>query len=117
MLDDLGIDNNVSPKQIVASRIISYIRALANTVGSNVLTLYRLVGGQVEALEFAAKKQERFYNKPLRELKTKKNCLIACIIRQNEVIIPGGDSYIQLGDNVVVVTTHKDFDDLADVFE
>ena len=117
MLDDLGINNTVSPKQIVADRIVSYIRALANTVGSNVLTLYRLVNDQVEALEFAAKKQEKFYNKPLKALKTKNNCLIACIIRQNEVIIPNGDSEIQLGDNVVVVTTHKNFDDLADVFE
>ena len=117
MLDELGINNNVSPKQIVADRILSYIRALANTVGSNVLTLYRLVNDQVEALEFAAKKQERIYNKPLKTLKIKNNCLIACIIRQNDVIIPNGDSQIQLGDNVVVVTTHKDFDDLTDVFE
>lgn len=117
MLGDLGINNTVSPKQIVADRIISYIRALANTVGSNVLTLYRLVNDRVEALEFAAKKQEKFYNKPLKALNIKKNCLIACIIRQNEVIIPGGDSEIQLGDNVVVVTTHKNFDDLADAFE
>ena len=117
MLDELGLNNNVSPKQIVANRIISYIRALANTVGSNVLTLYRLVNDQVEALEFAAKKQERIYNKPLKNLKIKKNCLIACIIRQNDVIIPNGDSEIQLGDNVVVVTTHKNFDDLTDVFE
>ena len=117
MLDELGIENNVSPKQIVANMIISYIRALANTVGSNVLTLYRLVNNQVEALEFSAKKQAKFYNKPLKALKIKKNCLIGCIIRQNEVIIPNGESSIQLGDNVVVVTTHKNFDDLADVFE
>lgn len=117
MLDELGINNNVSPRQIVADRIVSYIRALANTVGSNVLTLYRLVNDQVEALEFAAKKQEQFYNTPLKNLKIKKNCLIACIIRQNEVIIPNGDSEIRLGDNVVVVTTHKNFDDLTDVFQ
>jgi trk system potassium uptake protein TrkA len=117
ILNELNIETSVSPKQVVANIIISYIRALANTVGSNVLTLYRLVNNQVEALEFSARKEEKFYNKPLKELHIKKNCLIACIIRQNEVIIPGGDSYIQLGDNVVVVTTHKDFDDLADVFE
>ncbi len=117
MLDELGITNNISPKQVVANRIISYIRALANTVGSNVLSLYRLVNNQVEALEFSAKKQERFYNTPLKNLKVKKNCLIACIIRQNQVIIPNGDSEIRLGDNVVAVTTHKNFDDLNDVFE
>ncbi len=117
MLDELGIQNKVSPKRIVANRVISYIRALENTVGSNVLTLYRLVNDQVEALEFSAKKQEPFYNKPLKELHLKDNCLVACIIRQNDVIIPNGDSEIRLGDNVVVVTTHKNFDDLNDVFE
>lgn len=117
MLGELGIDNNVSPKNIVADRITSYIRAMANKRGSNVLTLYHLVNNQVEALEFLAKKQESFYNKPLKELRTKDNCLIACIIRKNDVIIPNGNSSIQVGDNVIVVTTHKNFGDLADIFE
>lgn len=117
MLEELGIKNNVSPKDIVANRIISYARALANTRGSNVLTLHRLVGGRVEAVEFSAKKKEKFYNKPLRELNIKENCLVACITRGSEVIIPDGSTQIQLGDNVVVVTTHKNFDDLADIFQ
>lgn len=116
MLGELGIHNNVSPQNIVANRIISYIRALANTKGSNVLTLYRLVNGQVEALEFAAKTQEKYMDTPLKDLKLKQNCLIGCIIRKNEVIIPSGNSQIKLGDNVIVVTTHKNFDDLDDVF-
>jgi trk system potassium uptake protein TrkA len=117
ILDELGIHNIVSPKDIVANRIISYIRAIENSRGSNVLTLYRLVNDQVEALEFRAKKQERIYNKPLKELKIKDNCLVACIIRENEVIIPGGNDSIKLGDNVIVVTTHKNFDDLTDILE
>ncbi|MBQ7353301.1 MAG: Trk system potassium transporter TrkA [Clostridia bacterium] len=117
MLGELGIQNTVSPKKIVADKITSYIRALANSRGSNVLTLYRLVNNQVEALEFSARTKEDFYNKPLKALRTKKNCLIACIIRENEVIIPDGNSQIQLGDNVIVVTTHQNFDDLTDVFE
>ena len=117
ILSELGISNNVSPADIVANRIISYIRALDNTVGSNVLTLYRLVGNRVEALEFLAKRQEKIYDKPLRELRTKDNCLIACIIRGTTVIIPDGNSSIKLGDNVIVVTTHKNFEDLTDIFE
>ncbi len=118
MLDELGINNIVSPKNIVADRVISYIRAIANKRGSNVLTLYRLVNDQVEALEFLAKrKADKIYEKPLKELKIKKDCLIACIIRQNEVVIPDGNSCIKIGDNVIVVTTHKNFDDLTDIFE
>ena len=117
MLAELGIRNTVSPKDIVANRILSYLRALENKRGSNVLTLYRLVNSRVEALEFAAKRQDRIYNKPLRELKIKKDCLIACIIRENTVIIPDGNACILRGDNVIVVTTHKNFDDLMDIFE
>ncbi len=117
MLNELGIKNTVSPKDIVANRVISYIRALENTRGSNVLTLYRLVDNRVEALEFLAKRQEKIYNKPLREIKLKKDCLIACIIRDEKVIIPDGNTSINLGDNVIVVTTHRDFGDLRDILE
>ncbi len=117
MLGELGIKNTVSPTNIVANRISSYIRALDNTRGSNVLTLYRLVNNQVEALEFGVRKQLKFLDKPLKEIKLKGNCLIACIIRGETVIIPNGNSTIELGDNVVVVTTHKNFEDLSDIFE
>ncbi|MBQ8568809.1 MAG: Trk system potassium transporter TrkA [Oscillospiraceae bacterium] len=117
MLSELGIENTVSPRDIVANRIVGYIRALENSVGSNVHTLYRLVNNRVEALEFLAKREEKIYNKPLRELKIKDNCLIACIIRGAKVIIPNGDTSIHLGDSVIVVTTHKNFDDLTDILE
>lgn len=118
MLLELGITNNVSPKDIIANRVLSYVRALENKRGSNVLTLYKLVNNQVEALEFLAKRQDKFYDKPLKELKPKMkdNCLIACILRNNTVIIPDGNTSIQQGDNVIVVTTHEDFDDLRDIF-
>ena len=38
-------------------------------------------------------------------------------MRDNKVIIPDGNECIKLNDRVVVVTTHTDFDDLADAFE
>lgn len=116
MLDEIGIVNNVSPKDIIASKVLRYIRALANRRGSNIVTLYRLVNNQVEALEFLARGQADIYNKPLRELKLKDNCLIACIIRDDKVIIPDGNACICQNDNVVVVTIHKNFDDLTDIF-
>lgn len=117
MLNELGLYCNVSPKDIIAGKITSYVRALANRKGSNVLTLYRLVGNKVEALEFAAQRRERYHDIPLRDLRIKRDCLIACIIRSGEVIFPNGDSRITLGDNVIVVTTHKSFNDLSDIFE
>lgn len=117
MINDLGLMNVISPQYVVANKIVRYIRALANKKGSNVITLYKLVNNQVEALEFHAKKKEKIYNKPLKDLKIKNNCLIACIIRDGKVIIPKGNDCIKLDDSVLVVTSHQNFDDLMDVFE
>lgn len=116
MQDEFGIDNIVSPKDIIAGKVLRYIRALANRRGSDVVTLHLLVNNQVEALEFVAKGPKNIYGKPLKELKLKDNCLIACITRDDKVIIPDGNTSIHQNDNIVVVTTHKNFDDLTDVF-
>ena len=66
--------------------------------------------------KLTVRKQSKLYDKPLKDLKLKDNCLIACIVRGETVIIPNGNSEIRLGDNVIVVTTHKNFDDLSDIF-
>lgn len=117
MTGELGLEGIVSPKDIVANKIISYIRSITNVRGSNVISLSRLVNNQVEALEFNVKKNSKILNTPLKDLIIKKNCLIASIIRDEQVIIPKGDDCIMLGDHVVVVTTHRNFDDLKDAFE
>lgn len=117
VVGDLGVINTVSPKNAVASKVISYVRALSNRRGSNVITLYRLVHDNVEAIEFIAKKEEDIYNIPLKELNMVDNTLVACIIRNNKVIIPDGNECIKLNDGVIIVTTHKEFEDLTDAFE
>ena len=117
IVGNLDIINTVSPKNAVATKIISYVRALSNRRGSNVITLYRLVYDNVEALEFIAKKDSDIYDIPLKDLNMTDNTLIACIIRDNKVIIPDGNDFIKLGDGVIVVTNHKDFEDLTDAFE
>ncbi len=118
MIRDLGINNNISPKDVVSSKILSYVRALENTQGSNVVALYKLVNDQIEALEFIAKNEEDdIYEKQIKDLEVRDNCLIACIIRDGKVIIPNGMDHIELNDSVIVVTKHTDFDDLTDVFE
>ncbi len=117
MFEDVEAHTNVSEKNLVANKVLRYVRALSNTRGSNIVTLHRLVNNRVEALEFAATKDEPFYNIPLKDLSIRKNCLLACIIRNDKVMIPDGSSVITQNDSVVVVTTQKHLDDLADIFQ
>ena len=77
-----------------------YVRARNNSYSSaNVETMYRLLGGKVEAVEFIIKKECKFTNVPLKDLPTKANYLIACIGRKRKVIIPNGEDHLEVGDS------------------
>ena len=115
LLETIDVASVISPKELTAARIVSYIRALNNSRGNNVITLYKLVNNKVEALEFVAKENSKILNKKLRDLKLKDNVLIGAIIRNNEVIIPSGEDMLMLNDSVIVVTTNSYLDDLSEI--
>ena len=53
----------------------------------------------------------------LSQLHLKKNLLLCCITRGNEIKIPRGGDEIQVGDNVIVVTLEHGLHDLRDIVE
>jgi trk system potassium uptake protein TrkA len=55
-------------------------------------------------MEFHIRSESAVKDKPLRDLNLKPNLLVASIVRGTQVMIPGGESVIQAGDAVVVVT-------------
>ena len=116
MVEDFGIDSIVSAKTATADAILSYVRARKNSQGSsNVETLYQLVDDKIEALEFIIKSETRYTGIPLKELELKTNNLIACISRKRQIIIPGGDDCLEVGDSVIVVTMDTHIEDLEDI--
>ncbi len=118
MVEGLGIDSIVSAKTATADAIFSYVRARQNSISSaNVEAMYRLVEDKVEALEFYVKESTSYTNIPFKELKTKKNALIACLGRNRQIIIPNGNDSIQVGDTVVIVTSSKKVQDITDILE
>ena len=118
VLESIGIDSAISSKSIAANRIIGYARALENSgEESSVHTLYKLVGGQVEALEFKIETGFSDIGIPLRDLRLKKDTLTACIIRNHKVIYPGGNDCIELNDRVIIVTKSNHISSINEIFE
>ena len=115
--DKLGLDCIVSPRRITADVIVSYARALKNSLGSKVETLYRLGNGMIEALEFAVSADFSAQNITLKKMELVPGILIAGIIRDQKKIIPSGDDVILPGDRVIVVTTSKGLYDLEDILK
>lgn len=117
MVDKLGITSLVSTKSATADAILSYVRARQNSYASaNVETMYRLVEGKVDALEFIVKQEAAYTGVPLKDLPTKDNTLIACIGRKRKTIIPHGKDCILPGDSVIIVTKDTKIQDIQDIF-
>ncbi len=118
IIQDLNIGSIVDPKNIVAEIIIRYVRALKNSMGSNVETLYRLSDNKVEALEFNVNTNApKLIGIPLMTLKLKKNLLVSAIIRNGKTFLPDGKDTIELGDRVIIVTTNMGLNDIGDILE
>lgn len=118
MAERLGLETIVSPKHTVANQIVQYARALENSLGSSVETLYKLMDDQVEALEFIVKEDaDSIIGTTLREMKLKPNILLAGIIRGQKTIIPSGNDMILAEDRVVVLAANQRLQDLSDILK
>ncbi len=115
MAEKLGVETIISPSQISTNIVVRYARALENSKGSNVETLYKLVDGSAEALEFNVKEDSRVIGIPFKEIKLKKNILIAGITRGRKTVIPSGNDMILEGDRVIVVSADQRLHDLDDI--
>lgn len=107
----------VSPRQLIATNIIRFVRALSNSAGSSVETLHRIVNDRVEALEFRVNNAKDLVDRKLKDLPIRRGILVAVINRNGHLIIPGGNDVIMEGDSVIIVTTHKNLTDLTDILE
>ena len=115
LIDSFEVGSIIVPQKIAANAVLRYVRAMNNSLDSNVETLYQLCDGRVEALEFVIKDAGRIVGVPLRDIQLKDQVIIAAIIRGRKVIIPGGADSIVTGDRVIVITAHTGVGDINDI--
>ena len=115
--DSLGLGSIVCPKELCCSNIVRYVRAMGNKTGA-ALAVHTLADGQAEALEFKVDEATLRCGEPLKNIKTRKNCLVVCITHGNKTEIPNGDSTFEQGDIVIVVTSGDSvIHQMNDIFE
>ncbi len=115
VLGDTRLQTIITPKRIMADKIIRYIRAMSAAKDSKLEALYRIADDRVEVLQFEVLKGSAVVATPLRKLQLKNNILIAYLVRGDELIYPGGDDMIFPGDHVIAVTFEHDFDEVDDL--
>lgn len=118
VISDLPLGAIVSPKELTAEKILSYVRAIDNRDPTNTMdAVYRLAGDQVEALAFTVNAPSSVTGRRLMDLPIRPDILVSAIIRKNGVTIPTGRDAIQTGDQVVIVTNRRGLRSLNDILK
>ena len=115
MAESWGLDTVVSPKMTVSNILVQYARALENSQGSSVETLYKLMDDKVEVLEFIVKEDFQNNNIRFKDLSLKPNTLVAGIIRNRKTIIPTGDDMFLPLDKVIILAANQRINKLSDI--
>jgi trk system potassium uptake protein TrkA len=117
ILDSLPVGSVISPRKLCSTSILRYVRAMDHQAGA-AITVHSIADGAVEASEFLVTEQTLHCGKPLREIKLKKNILVAGITRGAETKIPDGESQFEVGDFVVIVApSEAEIYELNDIFD
>lgn len=117
IIQDLNIGSVIYPKFITAEAIIKYVRAMKNSIGSQMESLYRLNNNRVEALELIIRENSPIVGIPLQDLRLQKDVLIGCISRGGKAMIPDGRSTVEVGDTIILVTTRTGIHDIQDALK
>ncbi|MBD3425906.1 MAG: Trk system potassium transporter TrkA [Candidatus Omnitrophica bacterium] len=98
LFDSIGLDHVINTREITLNSIIERIQTVS--IG----TYLKLRSTDTEVIRLEVRKKSSLIGKPLKQLDRdfKKSVIIGCIIRDEEVIIPWGETTIQEKDEALV---------------
>ena len=114
----LGLSSIITPQNITANIVVRYVDGLNGVIGSNIRTMHQIYSGDdgaVDAVEFQLNKKAKCLGIPLNDLKLKSGILIGCISRDSDIVIPSGETKMNIGDSVIIITKNNDISDLDDI--
>ena len=99
-----GVDVSVSTPHLLTALVEEAV-----SVGS-LVRLLQFEGGEAHLVEVTLADNSPARNRPLSELEVPRDASVVAVVRQDRVVIPRGDTVMQVGDEVVVLVTGESED-------
>ena len=102
MVQRLGINTTISPRIVVADRILQFVRS------GRVLAVTTFRDEEAEAIELLAMPDSKYVGKPLKHANFPHGAVVGALVRASgEVIVPRGDTVVQSGDRLIVFALER----------
>ncbi|MBM08346.1 MAG: Trk system potassium transporter TrkA [Magnetovibrio sp.] len=101
LINSLGIDVIVSPRNITVSTILHHIRR------GRIHSVHTLREDFGELIEAEALETSEIVGKPLKEIKMPSGVMLGAIVRAGEMICPGGSTIVEPNDRVILFASAK----------
>ena len=106
IISSMGIDMALNPQDITTSTIVRLVQ------GNKKILSSQLIQGQAEIIEVIAGSHMSFVGEPLRNLDLPSSLIIAAIHRGRDVIIPDGETIIEEGDRIIMLSLISEISNL-----
>ncbi|GAB4330892.1 MAG: Trk system potassium transporter TrkA [Calditrichia bacterium] len=106
----IGMDAVVSKKLLTVNAILRFIQK------STLQNIATIPGVEAEIIEITANKDSRICRHPLKKVDFPKSAIIGAVERNDQIIIPTGDTQIMAGDKVIIFTLPREIGKLEKLF-
>ncbi len=107
----LGIDLAVSPREVVAKQVLGYL-----TTGPVVAQSPLGEDTGLSVLEIDVREGTPATEHVIAQIGLPRQCLIAAVVREGFAKVPGGDSYLEAGDTVVLLVADEVMEEAVSLF-
>jgi trk system potassium uptake protein len=106
---EMGVDVALNQTDILAHLIAEEMSM------GDMMTLLKLRKGQYSVVEEKIHPTSKVVDRQLMDLKIPKECVIAAVIRKGSLIIPHGDTVLNIGDEIIAVVEATEAQNLASI--
>ncbi len=110
ILDSIGMDITINPRLITVSALLKHLRR------GQVASVYKLIEGEAEVIEIIPTEESSVLGKKICKLKLPDHAKLGAILRDGEMLVPNGDTTIEHGDTVIVITLPDSIEKIEKIF-
>lgn len=102
MMENLGVDVVLSTRNLMAEELLRFVHR------GDVLNVSMLDDAQAEALEIVVSEGSEVAGKAVKDLQLTESALLCAVVRDQDAYIPKGDTILNVGDRLVLMTKNED---------